>query len=124
MSALACSISGAPLTLGVVSAKTGHLYEKSTILHYLSLYGNCPHTGIPMTASDLVELTPSPTQVLPGQHSLPSLVDKLQNELDALVLETHLLKTSLRERREELAAGLYRQDAAIRVIARLTQQRD
>lgn len=43
MSALACSISGAPLTCGVVS-KNGYLYEKSTILHYLSLHNKCPHT--------------------------------------------------------------------------------
>lgn len=100
MSAMACSISGAPLTLGVVSSKTGHLYEKSTILHYLALHGSCPHTGIPLAPSDLVELTPSPTQVLPAQQNIPSLVDKLQSELDALILETHLLKVSLRERRE------------------------
>jgi pre-mRNA-processing factor 19 len=71
-----------------------------------------------------VELTPTPVQVVPAYQSIPPLVDKLQGELDALVLETHMLKQSLRERREELATGLYRQDAAIRVIARLTQQRD
>jgi pre-mRNA-processing factor 19 len=41
-----------------------------------------------------------------------------------LILETHMLKQNLRERREELATGLYRQDAAIRVIARLTDQRN
>ena len=124
MSALACSISGAPLVNGVVSAKTGHLFEKSTILHYLGLHGTCPHTGAPLTPADLVELTPTPVHVLPAHQSIPPLVEKLQGELDALVLETHMLKQSLRERREELATGLYRQDAAIRVIARLTQQRD
>jgi pre-mRNA-processing factor 19 len=124
MSALACSISGAPLTTGVVSSKTGHLYEKSTILHYIALHGTCPHTGAQLTASDLVGLTPAPVQVLPSQQSIPSLVEKLQGELDALILETHMLKQNLRERREELATSLYRQDAAIRVIARLTEQRD
>ncbi len=124
MSALACSISGAPLTNGVISSKTGHLFEKSTILYYLSLHATCPHTGAPLSPSDLVELTPTPVQVLPAYQSIPPLVEKLQGELDALVLETHMLKQSLRERREELATGLYRQDAAIRVIARLTEQRD
>jgi len=48
MSAIVCSLSGAPLIHGVVSAKTGHLYEKSTILHYISLHGACPHSGIPL----------------------------------------------------------------------------
>lgn len=121
MSALACSISGAPLTAAVVSSKTGHLFEKSTILHYLALHGSCPHTGVPLAAADLVDLTPTPVQVLPAQQSIPPLVEKLQSELDALILETHMLKQNLRERREELATGLYRQDAAIRVIARLTE---
>lgn len=124
MSALACSISGAPLTQGVVSSKTGHLYEKSTILHYLGLHSTCPHTGIPLSFADLVDLTPLPVQVLPAHQSIPPLVEKLQSELDALILETHMLKQNLRERREELSASLYRQDASIRVIARLTEQRD
>jgi hypothetical protein len=79
MSALACSISGAPLTTGVISSKTGHLYEKSTIQHYIALHGTCPHTGAPMSTADLVDLTPVPTQVLPAQHSIPPLVEKLQS---------------------------------------------
>lgn len=124
MSAIACSISGAPLVNGVVSTKTGHLYEKSIILHYIAVQGKCPHTGIQLSAQDLVEIIPSSTYVLPAQSSLPLLAEKLQNELDSLILETHLLKQSLRERREELAVSLYRQDASIRVISRLKDERD
>ena len=44
--------------------------------------------------------------------------------MDVLILEAHLLKQQLRERREELATSLYRQDAAIRVIADLKEERD
>lgn len=109
---------------GVVSTKTGHLYEKSTILHYLAVEGRCPHTGVQLSADDLVEVIPASTYVLPAQSSLPLLAEKLQNELDSLILETHLLKQSLRERREELAVSLYRQDASIRVISRLKDERD
>lgn len=47
-------MSGAPLVQGVVSAKTGHLFEKSTVLHYLSLHSTCPHTGIPLEPKDLI----------------------------------------------------------------------
>lgn len=54
MSALVCSISGAPLSRGVISVKTGHLYEKSTILHYIALNRSCPHTAIPLENKDLV----------------------------------------------------------------------
>lgn len=35
-----------------------------------------------------------------------------------------MLKQNLRERREELAVSLYRQDAAIRVISKLKDERD
>ena len=52
------------------------------------------------------------------------MTEKMSSEMDVLVLEAHLLKQKLRERREELAASLYRQDAAIRVIAELKEERD
>ena len=39
-------------------------------------------------------------------------------------MEAHLLKQKLNERREELATSLYRQDAAIRVIAGLKAERE
>ena len=100
MSALVCSLSGSPLLNPVVSSKSGHLYEKSTILHFLSVNRCCPHTGVPMTPEDLVELAHSNTQVVPGQPTLAGLADKLSAEMDVLILEAHMLKGQLRERRE------------------------
>ena len=92
MSALVCSISGSPLVQGVVSNKSGHLYEKSTISHYIARQGTCPHTGVPLSSADLIELASSNTQVLPSQGNVPTLSQKMGNEFDALVLETHMLK--------------------------------
>jgi pre-mRNA-processing factor 19 len=92
MSAIVCSLSGAPLVHPVVSATTGHLYERSTIHHYIVLHGTCPHTGTPLVPSQLVELTGSNTAILPGHQSVPSLTDKLAAEMDVLVMEAHLLK--------------------------------
>lgn len=124
MSALVCSISGSPLVHPVVSAKTGHLYEKSTIQHYLTLYNTCPHTETPLEPKDLIELANTNTSILPSQQSVPALAEKLSGEMDVMIMEAHLLKQQLRERREELATSLYRQDAAIRVIAALKSERD
>ena len=42
----------------------------------------------------------------------------------ALALETYNLKEQLTRTREELATALYQHDAAVRVIARLTKERD
>ena len=73
MSALVCSLSGAPLVNPAVCSKTGHLYEHSTILHYISVHGKCPHTGASLSASDLVILANKNTAVLPGQQSVSTL---------------------------------------------------
>jgi pre-mRNA-processing factor 19 len=96
---MVCSLSGAPLNQPVVSSKTGHLFEKSTILHYIALHGTCPHTGQPLDRSNLIELAGSNTVILPNHQSIPALTEKLASEMDVLILEAHMLKQKLRERR-------------------------
>lgn len=56
MSAIVCSLSGSPLTEPVISLKTGHVYEKSTILRHIEAYSNCPHTKAPLSPNDLLPL--------------------------------------------------------------------
>jgi pre-mRNA-processing factor 19 len=49
-------MSGEPPVDPVVSRKSGHMFEKRTILTYILETGTCPITGQPLSAEDLLEL--------------------------------------------------------------------
>ena len=83
-------------------------------------------TNEDLTIDDLVDLK-SPKLVRPRPPtltSIPSLLSVLQNEWDALALEHYMLKQTLTQTRQELSTALYQHDAAVRVIARLSRERD
>ena len=52
------------------------------------------------------------------------MLSLFQNEWDALALQTYSLQQNLHQTRQELSTALYENDAAIRVIAQLTKERD
>jgi pre-mRNA-processing factor 19 len=120
-----CSITKEP----VISKKTGHLYEKRIIQKYLEENHKCPITGEDMTEDDLIELKTG-TSTLAGKPrpptatSIPSLLTLFQNEWDSVMLETYQLKQQYQKVRQELSHALYQHDAACRVIARLTKERN
>lgn len=102
------------------------MFEKRLIEGYIAENGKDPVTGEELSTDDLVELKssrivrPRP----PTLTSIPSLLGVFQEEWDALALETYTLRQSLVQTRQELSTALYQNDAAVRVIARLTKERD
>lgn len=105
---------------------TGNVFEKRLIEAYISENGKDPVTNEDLTVSDLVELK-SPQIARPRPPtltSIPSLLSVFQNEWDALALETYTLRQHLTQTRQELSRALYEHDAAVRVITRLSKERD
>lgn len=60
----------------------------------------------------------------PNLTSVPTLLFALQNEWDAVVLETFNLRQQNAQLRQELSHALYKEDAAMRVLARIQKERD
>lgn len=108
------------------SCPAGTVFEKRLILKYIEENGKEPGTDEELDADDLLPVKTS--RVVrprpPNFTSLPSLLKAFQDEWDALVLEAYNTKEQLARTREELATALYQHDAAVRVIARLTKERD
>ncbi|EJD04406.1 Prp19-domain-containing protein [Fomitiporia mediterranea MF3/22] len=122
-----CALSGEPPQDPVVSSKSGHLYERRLITKYIADNGTDPITGDKLEEADLVSVKASPKAVPPRPPqltSIPALLHSLQNEWDALVLETFALKQQYNSVRQQLSHALYAQDSATRVVARLIKERD
>ena len=104
----------------------GIVYEKRLIEAYIAENHKDPVNGEELEVTDLIDLkssrivTPRP----PTLTSIPSLLSAFQNEWDALALESFTLRQQLNQTRQELATALYQHDAAVRVIARITKERD
>ncbi len=123
-----CAISGEVPEEPVVSRKSGLVFEKRLIEKALTATGGkCPETGEDLTSEDLISVKTSGKHARPiaaSATSFPGLMQHLQSEWDALMLESHNLKKSLSKTRQELAHALYQCDAATRVISRLMAEKE
>jgi pre-mRNA-processing factor 19 len=121
-----CAISGEAPREPVASRKSGNVFEKRLIEAHIAEHHTDPVTGEELQVEDLIELK-SPQVVTPrapNLTSIPALLSAFQNEWDAIVLETYTLKNQLAQTRQELSTALYQNDAATRVVARLSRERD
>lgn len=110
----------------MVSKKSGAVFEKGLIESYIAEYHKDPVTSEDLSTEDLIALQ-SPRTVKPRPPtftSVPSLLSAFQNEWDSLMLESYELKQTMNQLKQELSQALYNQDSAIRVVTRLTKERD
>ena len=104
----------------------GHVFEKRLIHAYLAEHHKDPITNEELDTEDLVSLQtarvvkPRP----PTFTSIPAQLSALQNEWDAAMLENYALKQRVKQQDQELANALYQHEASIKVIARVTRERD
>jgi len=123
---LVCGISHEVPRAPVFCRVSGMVYERSLAEKYIAEHGTEPTTGASCTVEDLADIQtksmmrPRP----PAATSIPSLLRMLQDEWEAIALETFTLKKHLEITRQELSHSLYQHDAACRVIARVTKERD
>ena len=121
-----CAISGEAPEEPVASKKSGAVFEKRLIEKYIQENGKDPVSGEELDLDDLLPIRSARTvrPRPPTLTSIPALLSQFQNEWDSLAIETYNLREQLARTREELATALYQHDAAVRVIARLTKERD
>lgn len=122
------TVSGEPC-VEPVCTPAGHIYEKRLLLKHIEANGTDPVTKEPLSLESLIALETSPDLAsvrprAPSQLSLPSLLSFFQNEWDALMLETFNLRTQLQVTKQELHRTSFQFDAACRVIARLTKEKE
>lgn len=135
-SAFVCAISGDLAEEPVVSPASGEIFEKRLIVKYIDSEGIDPVSKQPLKASEVSQTVPLTVslQLVPIKlndnvranarpvqtSSIPHLLQMLQNEWDAVMLNNFTLRQEVQSAREELTHALYQNDAACRVINRLS----
>lgn len=121
---LCCSLSNEVPEEPVLSPRSGHIFERRLIEKYLAETGVDPINQQPLSADELIEVKTSPIVRPKPPHgtSIPAILKALQDEWDAVVLQSFTMRQQLQTARQELSHALYQHDAACRVISRLMKE--
>ena len=86
----------------MVSPISGQVYEKRLIEKYIQENGVDPLNQQPLNAEDLIELKASPLvkPKPPSATSIPAILKTLQDEWDAVMLNTFTLRQQLQTARQ------------------------
>ena len=133
-----CELSGEPLNTAtdeVVVTPSGHVCLKRLMLTKLSENGGTdpfvdshhpPARPLSLSEDQLITLQVRSKIIPPRPQvtSMPALLGLVGKEYEALVLELFDARRALEDTRKELSHALYQNDAAVRVVARLSMERD
>jgi len=120
-----CPISGRVPDVPIVTPQ-GHCYEKRLFEEHVKTHGNVdPVTGERFDTESLIELKNGATpDAAVGAMSVSQLVTKIVSEHDLLLIQNFKLRTALDAVKGQLTQALYQHDAACRVVARLTREKE
>eukprot|EP00915_Cephaloidophora_sp_WS-2016_P001612 GHVH01002230.1.p1 GENE.GHVH01002230.1~~GHVH01002230.1.p1 ORF type:complete len:503 (+),score=73.30 GHVH01002230.1:38-1546(+) len=120
-----CPISGKIPHHPVVTPQ-GNIYEERLLTEYRKAHGdNDPVTGEVFNPDLLIKVNNGATpDVSHEAQSINQLLAKIQSEFDVVLLQNFTLRSALDKMKGQLSQSLYQHDAACRVIARLTRERE
>lgn len=123
-----CAISGEEVKDPIVSPKSGAVFERKYIEHFVSTNGTDPINNEKLTIDELIPLRVQASfasnSAQPSNTFIPNILSTLQSEYNVMVAEISTLRKNLESLQQELSVSLYRQDAAINVATRAIKERD
>jgi len=128
MSLNVCKLSGVNLTKPVIDRVSGYAYQKDEIEKHIIKTGQCPVTGREMQLEDLIEIKQNEDLSIKTNihtsENIPSILKKINNEWDNLMIYNFHLRKELEDLKKESSHLLYQHESANLVICRLLKEKE